>query len=497
MTSESEFSLTQAINFEPLRVKANASLEDVLTLLGQTKNSCVLVVEQQKLIGIYTERDVVRMTAEKQNFAGLTIADVMSKNVISITASEITDIFLALNLMRRNRIRHLPVLNEFQQLIGIVTPKTIRKVFKPVDMLRNRLVHELMETRVIQASPLTNVLDIALLMAKNRISCVVINNENTAKESYPIGIITELDIVRLRAKYVDFSCIQAKKVMSAPLKPIKKDNTLWLAHQRMEQEKIRRLVVIDSEGKLSGIITQSSLLQVLDPLEMQATINILQQTVNEQTLQLQDKNRLLEQEIKQCQIVRSVLSKNEIEYRTLAEKLKIANQQLQLLANSDGLTGLANRRYFDDYFQQQWKRLSREQKFLSLIMFDVDYFKNYNDTYGHLLGDECLRKIANVLKKVIKRPADLVARYGGEEFIILLPNTDLEGTIHLAEKINLDIESLDIPHCNSDVSHRVTVSLGLATAIPQLNILPPTLIAAADKMLYKAKSAGRNCIAFA
>lgn len=495
MTSESGFSLSQAINFEPLRVKPNASLEHVVTLLSQTKASCVLVVEQQNLLGIYTERDVVRMTAKSQNFADLIVADVMSKNIISVNASEFTDIFMVLNLMRTHRIRHLPVLNELQQLIGVVTPKTIRKVFKPVDMLRSRLVCELMETQVIQASPLTNILDIALLMAKNKVSCVVINDENTDLGSYPVGIITEVDIVRLRAQQEDFSWIQAKEVMSTPLKPIKNDNTLWSAHEKMEQENIRRLVVVDGEGKLSGIITQSTLLRVLDPLEMQATIKILQQTVDEKTLQLQYKNHLLEKEIEQCQIVRTILSKNETEYRNIAEKLKIANQKLQQLANSDGLTGLANRRYFDDYFQQEWKRLSREQASLSLIMFDVDYFKNYNDTYGHLLGDECLRKIATVLKKAIKRPADLVARFGGEEFIILLPNTDLKGAIHLADKIRLQVKSLDIPHTDSNVSDCVTVSLGVASTIPQFNILPRTLIAAADEMLYKAKSTGRNCIA--
>ncbi|MGB6295846.1 MAG: diguanylate cyclase [Rivularia sp. (in: cyanobacteria)] len=494
MTSESKFTLSKAINFEPLTVKADALLEDVVTLLSQTKASCVLVVKQQKLFGIYTERDVVIMTSKRQSFAGLSITDVMSKNIISINASEITDLFMVLNLMRSHRIRHLPVLNELQQLIGIITPKTIRKVFKPADMLRSRLVCELMGTQVIQASPLTNVLDVALLMAKNKVSCVVISEDNTDLKSYPVGIITEVDIVRLRAQKSDFASIQAKEVMSAPLKPIKNDNTLWFAHQKMEQENIRRLVVIDSEGNLSGIITQSSLLQVLDPLEMQATIKILQQTVDEQTLQLQNKNQLLEKEIKQCQIVKSILSKNEREYRNTTKKLKIANQKLQKLANCDGLTGLANRRYFDNYFQKEWKRLSREQAALSLIMCDVDYFKNYNDTYGHLLGDECLRRIAAVLKQTIKRPADLVARYGGEEFIILLPNTDLDGTIHLAEQIRKQVKSLDIPHTNSSISHYVTVSLGVASTAPQLNISPQTLIAAADKMLYKAKSAGRNTI---
>ncbi len=495
MTSD-DFPFNQAIDFEPVTVEADESVKDVVKLLSQSKASCVLVIEQQKLIGIYTERDVVRMTATHQSFAGLGVSDVMSKNLISITTSQITDLYMVLNLMRRHRIRHLPVVNELQQLVGIVTPKTIRKVFKPADMLRSRLVCELMETQVIQASPLTHLLDIALLMAKNKVSCVAIVEVNADLGNYPIGIITEVDIVRMRAQGSDFSSTKAQEVMSTPLKPIRNNDTLWFAHQKMERENIRRLVVIDREGNLSGIITQSSLLRVLDPLEMQALIKILQQTVNEQTQQLQEQNKLLEKEIQQCRTMESILTKNETEYRHIAEKLNFANQQLQKLANSDGLTGLANRRYFDNYFQQEWKRLSREQGVVSLIMSDVDYFKNYNDTYGHQLGDECLRRIATVLKEAIKRPADLAARYGGEEFIILLPNTDLEGAIYLAKEIRLTIESLDIPHINSDASNCVTVSLGVASTLPNITNLSQTLIATADKILYKAKSAGRNCVAF-
>lgn len=496
MTLESEFSLSQAIDFQPLTVEANTSLKDVVILLSQTKASCVLIVEQQKLVGIFTERDVVRMTARVQDFTELIVADVMSTKLISVTPSQVTDIFMVLNLMRRHRIRHLPVLNELQQLLGIVTPKTIRKVFKPADMLRYKLVWEFMETQVIQASLETSVLDIALLMAKNKISCVVISKVNTQGENYPVGIITEFDIVRLRAQGWDFSSTQAKDVMSTPLKPIKDKDSLWFAHQKMEQENIRRLVVIDNQEKLCGIITQSSLLRVLDPLEMQALIKILQQTVNEQTVKLQEQNKVLQKEIQQCRLMEAVLIDSETEYSKMAEKLRIANHKLRKLANSDGLTGLANRRYFDHYFQQEWKRLSREQAPLSLIMCDVDYFKSYNDTYGHQLGDECLRRIATALKKTIKRPADLAARYGGEEFVLLLPNTDLQGAIHLAKKIRFKIKSLNIPHINSDISHCVTISLGVAATIPQFNQLTQTLIATADANLYKAKSVGRNCVQF-
>lgn len=494
MTSDSKFSFNQAIDFKPLTVGADESVVDVVNLLSQTKSSCVLVVERQKLIGIYTERDVVRMTAKRQEFSHLDIADVMSKKIISVTASQFNDIFTVLNLMRNHGIRHLPVLNELHQPVGIVTPKTIRKIFKPTDMLRFRLVWELMGTEVIQASPDTTVLDIAQLMANNKVSCVVITEVDTNSNIYPVGIITEVDIVRLRARERDFDSTAAKDVMSAPLKPVKDKDTLWVAHQKMEQENIRRLVVVNSDEQLCGIITQSSLLRVLDPLEMQALINILRQTVNEQTLQLKEKNQLLEQEIKQCRLMEAALAHSETEYRQIAEKLEIANQQLQQLANFDSLTGLANRRYFDSCLQREWKYSLRAQTSLSIIMCDIDCFKKYNDTYGHQAGDECLQQIAKVLKETVKRPSDLAARYGGEEFILLLPNTHIEGVIHLAEQIRLKVKYLNIPHINSDASHCVTLSLGVAATIPNLTNSPQILIGSADKMLYKAKSAGKNTV---
>ncbi|AFY52762.1 diguanylate cyclase (GGDEF) domain-containing protein [Rivularia sp. PCC 7116] len=494
MTLKSEFCLNQAINFQPLTVEANALVKDVITLLSQNRASCALIVENRKLIGIFTERDVVRLTSDLIDFAEDTIDTVMSKQLISITASQISDIFTILNLMRSHRIRHLPVLNELHQLIGIVTPKTIRKVFKPADMLRFRLISELMETQVIKASPTTNILDIALLMATKKISCVVITEDNTEDKNYPIGIITEVDIVRLRARGFNFSSTQAKEVMSTPLKPVQETESLWLAHQKMEQENIRRLVVIDYQGKLSGIITQTSLLRILDPIEMQALIKILQQTVDEQSLQLQQQNQKLKKEIKERKLFESALSSSENNYRCIAEKLEIANQQLQELANYDGLTGLVNRRYFDSYLQQEWKHSLRAQTSLSLIMCDVDCFKKYNDTYGHQAGDKCLQKVAHALKETVKRPSDLAARYGGEEFVILLPSTPLEGAITVAKRISSKVESLDIPHIDSDVSNCVTVSLGVASHIPSFNNSPETLIATADKMLYKAKSAGRNTV---
>ncbi|MFB2934722.1 diguanylate cyclase domain-containing protein [Aerosakkonemataceae cyanobacterium BLCC-F154] len=181
-----------------------------------------------------------------------------------------------------------------------------------------------------------------------------------------------------------------------------------------------------------------------------------------------------------------------IQQAELYHQLKIANQELENLAHIDGLTQVANRRRFDEHLQQEWLRLRREKSPLSLIFCDVDYFKFYNDTFGHLAGDRCLQKIAKILERTTKRPGDLVARYGGEEFAIILPNTSLSGALYLGEKIQIKIKELEIAHHSSKVSKIVTLSLGVACMIPSNNTSPITLLTSADRALYQAKELGRD-----
>ena len=169
-------------------------------------------------------------------------------------------------------------------------------------------------------------------------------------------------------------------------------------------------------------------------------------------------------------------------------------QQIEKLAVIDSLTGIANRRKFDRYLAKEWLRLAREKAPLSLILCDIDYFKLYNDTYGHQAGDRCLRAIAQAISRAIKRPADLAARYGGEELAVILPNTNPEGAKKVAEKINSEIKALQIPHCNSPLEVYLTISMGVAGYIPCHNSSPQTLIEAADLALYRAKELGRDRI---
>ena len=178
----------------------------------------------------------------------------------------------------------------------------------------------------------------------------------------------------------------------------------------------------------------------------------------------------------------------------LTEQLEAANLKLQLLSSRDGLTGLANRQAGTDFLSREWLRAAREQKEFSVIMIDIDFFKLYNDSHGHLEGDECLKKVANALQSGLQRPADLLVRYGGEEFMALLPDTGREGALSVGNAIKEAVAAVQLHHGNSAVSPHVTVSIGIASTTPDPDMPVEWLIAAADRALYQAKQEGRNRI---
>ncbi|HEY9606888.1 MAG TPA: PleD family two-component system response regulator [Allocoleopsis sp.] len=197
---------------------------------------------------------------------------------------------------------------------------------------------------------------------------------------------------------------------------------------------------------------------------------------------LQEQNAQLQQEIQQRQQAEAALLK--------------ANQELQRLVRVDSLTQLANRRHFDECLSQAWRILRREQLPLSLLLCDVDFFKVYNDRNGHQAGDECLREVARAIKRAVKRPADLVARYGGEEFAVILPNTNGEGALRVAEGIRLSLHNQALTHPQSPIGEYVTLSVGVSSTIPGFNASFEELVAAADRGLYQAKESGRDRAVF-
>lgn len=181
----------------------------------------------------------------------------------------------------------------------------------------------------------------------------------------------------------------------------------------------------------------------------------------------------------------------ELKVKELSD-LKEANFKLENLSTLDGLTAIANRRGFDNYINMNLKECIRYNRPISLIMADIDFFKGYNDNYGHLKGDECIIKVARAIDCSVKRPLDFVARYGGEEFAIILPETNQESAITIAETIRKNVEALEIPYEHSSVSNYVTLSLGVRTVSANMDYSKNKLIDDADKALYNAKLNGRN-----
>ena len=236
-----------------------------------------------------------------------------------------------------------------------------------------------------------------------------------------------------------------------------------------------------SKQQLSDIALENAKLYE----QIEKYTDTLEDKVTERTQELEIKNRQLEQEIQKRKVIEKALQE--------------VNQKLELLVNVDSLTGISNRRHFDNYLSREWRRLKREQKPLSLILCDVDHFKLYNDTYGHLQGDNCLRQIAQTMAQVINRPADLVARYGGEEFAVILPNTDLSGAHEVAKKLQRLIKDLKLRHKSSLTGQFATISIGISSQIPhQDQSLQDQsledLIITADQALYAAKAQGRDRI---
>lgn len=182
------------------------------------------------------------------------------------------------------------------------------------------------------------------------------------------------------------------------------------------------------------------------------------------------------------------------EKERLMAELEKKNRELKQLSYLDGLTGISNRRYFDTIFAKEWRRAMRDPFSISIAMIDIDYFKLYNDNYGHQSGDDCLKKVAHTLKDALFRPGDFIARYGGEEFVAVMTNSEVDGAMAVAERMQHNLKRLAIPHEMSEVSNLVTVSVGIACAIPEKGSNFKELIRRSDSCLYNAKEQGRNRI---
>ena len=297
--------LEAAIDREPLIITSDIPLNNAIALMGELRgtscevglaltdtvllpssnkyrSSCALVMDGAKLRGILTERDIVKLTAEELDFEQVTVAEVMTQPVVTLLDRNFKDIFAALFLFRRYRIRHLPVVDEANNLIGVISPETIRHAMRPANLLKLRRVADVMSKNVIHAPLDTTVLNIAQLMATKRVSCIIITEVDEEENILvPVGIITERDILQFQYLQVGLDTLEAWEVMSTPLFLLNPEDSLLAANQEMQRRRVRRLVVSWNWGKGLGIITQTSMLRIFDPMEMYGVIETLQSTVNQ------------------------------------------------------------------------------------------------------------------------------------------------------------------------------------------------------------------------
>ncbi|MFM2433091.1 MAG: hypothetical protein RLZZ511_4305 [Cyanobacteriota bacterium] len=351
--------LEQVIDPAPLIVGPGAAVLTVMMQMNQIRDatcalapnpqatevsltaSCALVVEGEQLLGLLTERDIVKLSAAGRDLATMTIADVMTRSVISLSLGRDQTVLTALALLQQHQIRHLPVLDHQGHLVGLITPYSIRCVLQPANLLKLRRVSEVMTTAIIAAPPTDSVLSVAQLMTEHRVSCVMIKDSTPLAESpvYPLGLLTERDIVQFQILQLDLAQIQAQTVMSTPLFFVHPQDSLWVAHQAMQTRRVRRLGVVNDQGELVGLLTQSHLLEVFDPIELSGVVDTLQQQVEERTTELERINQQLreaheELELRVQKRTESLLQTNvrlqqEIQERQQAEtELQRSQQQL-------------------------------------------------------------------------------------------------------------------------------------------------------------------------
>lgn len=336
-------SLEMAIDYHPVTVTPQTRLLEAIALMQQERNHCIwtgspelapelaplkmteaieqskasylVVVDQEKLIGLLTERDLVRLAAQGMNLGDLTVAEVMTRNLITVSQTELHDIFQVLNIFRENRIRHLPILTATDKLLGVLSLEGMREALQAAYLLKLRRVAEVMTKKVISAPPTAKVRAVAQLMNQHQVSCVVIgqpvDDSGTGDLIAPVGIITERDIAQFQALELNLDQISAAMVMSTPVWAVGPEDSLWTVHQKMHSLRVRHLVVcqptdtvssrfwrrrekpasicspVSSDfssqglGPMVGIVTQSSIMQVLEPGEMFSMIHLLHQEVSE------------------------------------------------------------------------------------------------------------------------------------------------------------------------------------------------------------------------
>lgn len=313
--------LDEIIESNPLTVSPETLVIDAIARMNQprksdvsqvvgdrsvSRSSYLLVLEESQLVGVLTERDIVKLSATAIDFRQLTVREVMTRNVITLKQSDFQNIYHVMSILRRHQIRHLPVVDDDGQLLGMISSEGICRALNPSNLLKLRSVEEVMNRQVSQASPDSSVLDLSQLMAQHRQSCVVIVENNSSSDcKIPLGIVTERDIVQFQILGLDLAKTTARTIMSTPLVCMNPTDSLLAVQQQMKKLRVRRLVIAGDLGELQGIIGFQDMLKVFDTTELYGVIGTLKQELKQQTkhlvqeIQQREKSEMMLQENQQ------------------------------------------------------------------------------------------------------------------------------------------------------------------------------------------------------
>ncbi|MFZ3136368.1 MAG: diguanylate cyclase [Thermodesulfovibrionales bacterium] len=538
-------------------------LKSAIQKMNSNNVSCVVVMKEKKPLGILTERDIIYLMGINIDFNTVNLQTVMRSPVIAV--SEETEIPEAANLMVINSLRRLVVVDGEHQVIGIVTQTDIIKNLSIDSFISFKKVEQIMNRNIISVDEKDRLSNAVSLMVKNRISCILV-----MKGKKPIGIITERDITKAIAE--DTISDGVLEIMKSPMLTTHKDLNLFDATRLMDENKARSLTVIDHQGIAIGIITKSDIIKNLRADYITILKNMLRErskalieselkyrTLVEQSLEgilivqnglikfanptlmknlnyvesemvgkdilrflypddrdmlANNLRKLSEHQFMDSSLELRMAHKNEegiymevlltqIQYednpailvtlRNITERKK-AEAELKRLVITDDLTGLFNQRYFYTQITKEIERSKRHNRHLSMILIDIDLFKDFNDTYGHWEGDFVLKKIGEILLKHV-RDIDMPFRYGGEEFTVILPETNHEDAIIVAERIRKAVaQNVFYPFTldgQPDVVSK-TVSIGITEFREQDDM--KSFVKRADNALYQAKKQGRNML---
>jgi CBS domain-containing protein len=336
-----------AINLHPLTATPDTLVKEAVALMSQMQSSYIVVLASLEplspLVGLFTEQDVVRLAAFGVDPSKVSLASVMTTGLITIAEREAQDPVAVVGRLQQYGIHYLPVVGEAGNLVGLITPQSIRDLIKPMELLRLKRVSEVMSTRVIHAPKTASVLELAQIMTKECLSCVVLvdSGEFSRVSSqlayltrnlkllagtvtsplqnllYPVGMVTEDDIVRCCNLGLDLARTRAASVMSNPLLTVRPTDSMWTADKIMQQYRTQRLVVLADTGELVGIITQTGIFEAITPIENFQTLEALQYLVEEQTSQLKQLNKQLQIEIRKRRLVEEKLRSSESQMRTI------------------------------------------------------------------------------------------------------------------------------------------------------------------------------------